>query len=169
MKDYDCTIEYHPGKANVVADALSRKSYGNLTHIKSVQFSLFLELQAMNVGMQLDNQGTLLATLKVRPIMVERVKKAQIQDSHLCKVIEEVKSGLRPNFSLREDGTLMFEERICVPNVEDLKREIMEEAHYFAYSMHPGSTKMYRTLKENYWWQGMKRDIADYIARCLVY
>ena len=44
----------------------------------------------------------------------------------------------------------------------------MEEAHCSAYSMHPGSTKMYRTLRENYWWIGMKKDIADFVARCLV-
>ena len=76
-----------------MVDALSWKSYGNLTHIKSVQFPLFMEFQAINVGMELDNQGTLLATLKVRPILVERVKEAQTQDTHICKVIEEVKSG----------------------------------------------------------------------------
>ena len=81
LKKYDCTIEYHPVKANVVADALSRKSYSNLTHMKSVQFSLFMELQAMNVDMKLNSQGELLATLKVRPILVERVKEAQTGDA----------------------------------------------------------------------------------------
>ena len=100
--------------------------------------------------------------------MVERIREAQAQDAHLSKIVEEVKSGSRDDFSLQEDGTLMFGDRLCIPNVEDLKREIMEEAHCSAYSMHPGSTKMYCTLKENYWWQGMKRDIADYVARCLV-
>ena len=53
--------------------------------------------------------------------------------------------------------------------VEVLKREIMEEAHNSAYAMHPGSTKLYRTLKDNYWWLGMKKDIVEFVARCLVY
>ena len=79
-----------------------------------------------------------------------------------------MKSGSRTDFSLREDGILIFGERICVLNIEDLKWKIMEEAHCSTYSMHLGSTKMYRTLKENYWWQGMKRDIVDYVAKCLV-
>ena len=57
--------------------------------------------------------------------------------------------------------------RLCVPDVESLKREIMEEARCSAYSMHPGSTKMYRTLKENYWWHGMKKEIAEFVSKCL--
>ena len=68
---------------------------------------------------------------------------------------------------ISEDGTLFYGSRLCVPNVETLKREIMEEAHNSAYAMHPGSTKMYRTLKDNYWWSGMKKDIAEFVARCL--
>ena len=54
-------------------------------------------------------------------------------------------------------------------DVNDLKKMIMEEAHYSTYAMHPGSTKMYHTIKENYWWSGMKKDIAEFVARCLIY
>ena len=56
---------------------------------------------------------------------------------------------------------------MCVPEIDELKREIMEEAHSSAYAMHPGSTKMYNTLREHYWWKGMKREIADLVSRCL--
>ena len=52
-------------------------------------------------------------------------------------------------------------------DVGDVRREIMEEAHSSAYAMHLGSTKMYHTLKEHYWWKGMKRDIAEFVSRCL--
>ena len=58
---------------------------------------------------------------------------------------------------------------MCVPEYGELKREIMEEAHSFAYAMHPGSTKMYKTLKEHYWWNGMKKEIASFVSRCLTY
>ena len=58
--------------------------------------------------------------------------------------------------------------RVCVPYIEDLKRSIMEEAHCSAYAMHLSSTKMYRTINESYWWFDMKRDIAEYVSRCLV-
>ena len=69
---------------------------------------------------------------------------------------------------ISENGTLLYKGRLCVPSVEVLKREIMEEAHNSVYAMHPGSTKLYRTLKDNYWWSGMKKDIAEFVARCLV-
>ena len=52
-------------------------------------------------------------------------------------------------------------------NKEELRRKILEEAHCFAYAMHPGSTKMYQDLKNNYWWKGMKKDIAKYVSKCL--
>ena len=55
-----------------------------------------------------------------------------------------------------------------MPDMEDLRKMIMEEAHCSAYAMHPGSTKMYRTIKESYWWSGMKRDVAEFVSRCLV-
>ena len=58
-------------------------------------------------------------------------------------------------------------QRMCVPEYGDLKKDIMEEAHSSAYAMHPGSTKMYRTLKEHYWWNGMKKEIAGFVSRCL--
>ena len=58
--------------------------------------------------------------------------------------------------------------RICVPDVKDLRKMIMEEAHCSAYAMHSGSTKIYRAIKENYWWLGMKRDVAEFVSRCLV-
>ena len=58
-------------------------------------------------------------------------------------------------------------QRMCVPEYGELKRDIREEAHSSAYAMHPGSTKMYRTLKEHYWWNGMKKEIAGFVSRCL--
>ena len=57
--------------------------------------------------------------------------------------------------------------RLCVPDVDELRKEIIEEAHFFVYSIHLGSTKVYHDLKDTYWWNGMKRDIADFVSKCL--
>ena len=65
------------------------------------------------------------------------------------------------------EGTLCLGTRLCVPNIDELRKEIMEEAHFSAYSIHPGFTKMYHDLEDTYWWNGMKRDIADFISKCL--
>ena len=65
------------------------------------------------------------------------------------------------------EGTLRLGTRLCVPDVNELRKEIIEEAHFSAYSIHPGSAKMYYDLKDTDWWNGMKRDIADFVSKCL--
>jgi len=66
------------------------------------------------------------------------------------------------------DGVLRFRDRLCVPRNDELKKELLKESHDSTLSTHPGSTKKYRDLKTHYWWPGMKKDIADCVARCLV-
>ena len=63
---------------------------------------------------------------------------------------------------------MYFQDRLCVPNIEELKNEIMTEAHHSRYTIHPGSTKMYQNLRNHYWWNNMKREVAGFTARCLV-
>ena len=72
------------------------------------------------------------------------------------------------NFCNIQDKMLTMKGRVCVLDVENLRRLIMEEAHCSSYAMYPSSTKMYRTIKENYWWLGMKRDVTKFVSRCLV-
>ena len=64
-------------------------------------------------------------------------------------------------------GTLMFGNRFCIPNEIKLKNDILEEAHQSLNAMHPGSTKIYRDMREVYWGPGMKKNIAKFVVRCL--
>ena len=85
-----------------------------------------------------------------------------MQDEELVKEVNKIMNGeIEENFSITQEGVLTMKGRVCVPDVKDLRKLIMEEAHYSAYAMHPSSTKMYQTIKENYWWSGMKKDVSD--------
>ena len=87
----------------------------------------------------------------------------------MIKLKEEIKKGKKAEFQIKDDDMIVKGQGMCVPEYGERKRDIMEESHSSAYSMHPGSTKMYRTLKEHYWWNGMKKEIASFVSRCLTY
>ena len=168
IKDYECTIEYHPGKANVVADALSRKPTGSISHLKAVYLPRLVELRSLGVRLQLTDTRALLATFHVRLILIDEIRELHTQDLILIKLKREAESRQLKGFSVRADGTLMMGHKLCVSDVGELKKEIIEGAHSSAYAMHPGSTKMYHTLREQYWWRGMKKDVAKFVFRCLI-
>jgi transposase InsO family protein len=86
----------------------------------------------------------------------------------LAKYIASVPQGTAPRFHIADDGALLFDDRLCVPKDPDLKSKILTEAHDSGYAIHPGETKMYQTLKRHFWWKKMHREIAQYVARCLV-
>uniref|UniRef100_A0A2N9IMJ0 RNA-directed DNA polymerase n=1 Tax=Fagus sylvatica TaxID=28930 RepID=A0A2N9IMJ0_FAGSY len=126
VKDYDCTINYHPGKANVVADALSRKSTSTLAHLITTQVHILQDLESMDIEVRMGTSDALLAQLNLRPTLLERIIGAQGKDHKLVKINEAVKKGERSKFSIRSDGTLLYEHRVCVPNDGELRKEILE-------------------------------------------
>nr|XP_018630035.1 uncharacterized protein LOC104107271 [Nicotiana tomentosiformis] len=150
LKDYDCNILYHPGKVNVVADALSRRSMGSLTRLCVVERPIVKEAQQIAIqGVRLDEKydGRLIASTGAKSTLVEQVKAKQFNDPSLLKHKENVLSGKIKNFSLDENGVMRLDGRLYVPNIEDLRRAIMVETHSSRYSIHPGSTKMYHDLR----------------------
>ncbi|WMV41933.1 hypothetical protein MTR67_035318 [Solanum verrucosum] len=70
-------------------------------------------------------------------------------------------------FSQRGDGILHYQGRLCVPNVDELRNQILVKAHNSQYSIYLGATKMSRDLREVYWWNEMSRDIVEFVAKCL--
>ncbi|KAL0327474.1 UNVERIFIED_CONTAM: Transposon Tf2-11 polyprotein [Sesamum angustifolium] len=165
-EDYDYTIDYHPGKANVVVDALSRKISGTLASLGSHNLTLLLQMRSMNTKLEVDQMAGLLVALQRKPDFVDQIKEAQTQDPFLLWILERMKQGQKSNFSIRADGVIVNGERICVPDVEGLRREILQEAHNAPYSMHPGTTKMYQNLRPYYWWQIMKEEVTEFVAKC---
>ena len=93
IKDYDCTIEYHPGKANVVADALSRRPESSLSHMRSGYLPLLVDLRALGVILEVKDSGALLTTFHVRPLLVDQILVGQSQDPQMIKLKEEIEKG----------------------------------------------------------------------------
>ena len=107
-----------------------------------------------------------MASLTIQPTLIEKIKSSQVDDAQIIKIIGEVREGKRPEFNVSNDGVLRFGNRLCVPNDFALKKEIMEEAHRTQYSVHLGSTKMYRDIRKTYRWNNMKREIAQFMEQC---
>ena len=166
LKDYDYTIECHPRKANVVADVLSRKSSSSSADTQVFSLTSLVQMRAMNLRLEVQNDGALIATFQVRPMLHDRIKKAQSKDPMLHKKIEAVKQGKDKGFEIHND-VLWIGSRVCVPDVDNIHKEILEEAHCAPYAMYPGMTKMYNTLRAHFWWPKMKKDIAKFVLKCL--
>ncbi|GJU07648.1 hypothetical protein Tco_1124078 [Tanacetum coccineum] len=142
LSDYDCELRYHPGKANVVADALSRKNRPKPLRVRALVMTIGLNLPARILNAQVEarkeeNYGT--------------------EDLH----------GMIKNLEPRADGTLCLKNRSWIPLFGDLRALIMHESHKSKYSIHPGSDKMYQDLKKLYWWPNMKAEIATYVRKCM--
>jgi hypothetical protein len=108
-----------------------------------------------------------LMAIQLKPNLIEKIIAEQELDPRLQKFRSEVESGARTDLRIGTDGALYLGSRLCVPKTE-VRQEVLLEAHSSVYSIHPGGTKMYKDLKQNFWWNGMKREIASYVSRCLV-
>ena len=93
---------------------------------------------------------------------------AQKNDEKISTIMSQIGEGKETGFSVKEDGSLYYKDRVCVPSDSELKKAIFEEAHSRSFAMHQGSTKMYQDLKVSYWWFGIKRDVSKFVTKCMV-
>nr|GEV39627.1 putative reverse transcriptase domain-containing protein [Tanacetum cinerariifolium] len=140
--DYDCEIHYHPGKANVKADALSQKE-----RIKS----LLVRSLIMTIHPKLPSQ-----ILKAQN---EALKEENVKAKNL--------RGMDKSFKIRPDVTHCIKNQSWLPLISNLRELIMHESHKSKYSIHPGSDKIYQDLKKLYWWPNIKAIIVEYVGKCL--
>jgi hypothetical protein len=107
--------------------------------------------------------------MEVGSNLLQQIRKGQVEDEKIQEIKCNIKEEKSPGFLEDEEGVLWYKGRICVPSIKELKDKILREAHDSAYSIHPGGNKMYHDLKATYWWYGMKRDVAEYVALCDTY
>ncbi|XP_073273259.1 uncharacterized protein [Primulina huaijiensis] len=166
LKDFDCEIQYQPGRMNLVADALSRKVQNAM--LTSLTISKVHEhLGTSGWTYQISGDYFVVSSIQVEPQVLSRIKAAQRTDPHIHRLKELYRTGQTEKFSVASDGSLRFIGRLEGPNLIDLKEAILREAHCSRHSIHPGIRKMYHTLRAHYWWEGMKKDISHFVAKCL--
>ncbi|KAK8934587.1 hypothetical protein KSP39_PZI014471 [Platanthera zijinensis] len=118
-----------------------------------------MEISCVDKGVSTD---ACLNWTEVQYDLTDRVRRATELDESLQRY---AKDGPDDQFSW-DNGLLRRNGRVCIPSVGKLREELMYEAHFAKYSVHPGSTKMYRDMKKLFWWPGLKKDVARYVAEC---
>jgi hypothetical protein len=159
IKDYDLRINSHPGNDNVVDDALSRMSHTNHLVVKSIPFELCDEFAKLKIVANMK-----VMEMEVGSSLLQEIRRGQVKDEMIQEIKRNIKEEKSPCFFEDDQGVLWYKGRICVPNIKGLKDKILCKAHESAYSIYPGGNKLYHDLKATYWWYGMKRGVAKYVA-----
>ena len=149
----------------MVADALSRKSHCHCLDAESYNDTLCNEMRKLNLEMV--PQGSL-NHIAIEPTIQDSIILAQLCDKSVKIIKQELARGEEKYkcFHLDHKGVLWFDNRIVVSKNHQLRRQILDETHLSKFFIHPGSTKMYQDLTQNYWWTRMKREIAKYVFEC---
>nr|GEW15320.1 putative reverse transcriptase domain-containing protein [Tanacetum cinerariifolium] len=153
LSDYDCKFCNHPRKANVVADALSRKEQTKPLQVRAL---------VMTIGLDLPK--------KILEARTEARKPENLEAEDVGGMLVETSresENLRKKLEPRADGTLCLNNRSWLPCFGDSRTLIMHESHKSKYSVHSGFDKMYQDMKKLYWWPNMKIDIVTYVSKCL--
>jgi hypothetical protein len=144
IKDYELEIHYHPGKANLIADALSRKECVHSAVVAQLPNEIVEDFRRLNLGIVAHTEGVI---IDVEPILEQEIRKGQVGDAKIQEIRHLSTEGRGPEFMEDEQGTIWFKDRICIPEIDSLRETILKEAHDSDYFIHTGSTKMYQDSK----------------------
>jgi hypothetical protein len=126
IKDYDLEIHYHPGKANLVADALSRKEHVHSAIVAELPDEIVEDFRRLNLGIVAHTKGV---TIELEPTLEQEIRKGQVGDAKIQEIKDLIMEGRGPEFMEDEQGTIWFKDRICVPEIKILRETILKEAY----------------------------------------
>jgi hypothetical protein len=161
IKDYELEVHYHPGKANVVANALSRKHWCN--HLIVQTHSTCCDPKEPSLRVVPHGR---LNNIALIPTIKEDIIANQTTDVGMGHLRQRLELEEAQCFRQDADGVLWFKDHLVVPKDFELRCKIMDEVQCSQYSIHLGTNKMYQDLKKNFWWTRMKREIAKYVSEC---
>ncbi|XP_074360927.1 uncharacterized protein LOC141701165 [Apium graveolens] len=144
LKDYDVSIQYHPSRGNKVADALSKKDFGNLAALVTQQQPLQCEIEKFGLEFYHRDTVGMVASLHVEPSLITRIKEAKDGDGELWSLVQNIDLEKQPGFHFDDHGILWMYNRIYVSANKELREELMEEAQRSPFSIHPGFTKTFK-------------------------
>jgi hypothetical protein len=167
LKDYDFGLNYHPGKANVKADILSKKSL-HMSMLMVRGLDLLKQFRDMSLVCEETSFGVKLGMLKLTSGILDEIREGQKSDLVLVDRLTLINQGKGGDFHIDENVIMRCHDRVYVPDVPDLRKRILDEGHCSGLSIHPGATKMYQDLRKLFWWPGMKKEIAEFVYSCLI-
>ncbi|XP_058082373.1 uncharacterized protein LOC131230466 [Magnolia sinica] len=153
LKDFKFDVSYHPGKANLVADALSRKRALELaTPLMVREWDMVEFVRDFDMKLTVEEPYEVIDHIQAQPMINSKIIEAQEGNELLGKMRERAKNDVESEWRVGTDGGLRYRGHLCVPNLQGLREEVLDAAHNSKLAMHPGSTKMYQDLRRNYWW-----------------
>ncbi|KAK2397880.1 hypothetical protein QL285_059409 [Trifolium repens] len=143
-----------------------RKSVSVCSAQMASQQELLREFRDLHLEVEFASGNMRLGMITISNGLLEDIANCQ-DDKFLMEKRALIVRGTNRDFKVGSDNILRCQGRVCVPDVMDLRNTILGEAHKSKLSMHPGATKMYQDLRLDFWWSGMKKDVAEYVASCL--
>lgn len=143
LKGYNFELKYHARKANIVADALSRKSL-HMSMMMVKEYELLEKFRNLNLSVEVQPTYLHVGLLKIESVLRDKIRQSQEKD----EVLKLLKN--QPDFQVNKDNIILFKGKICVLGDKELKDKILAEAHYSKYTIHPGATKMYQYLRKEF-------------------
>ena len=125
LENYDFILHYHPSKANVEVDALSRKSRGVLAIVAYQEWQMLETVGQLGLQYRDQAQGTL-ESLVATPSLLSRVIKSQGQDVEISSIRDQVQEGTGDeSWAIYTDGSIRYRGLVMVPQLTDLREEIL--------------------------------------------